>query len=128
MADEAWNIDMDPAKTITVRVEGDFYRITEMLGDAVGSTITAFEVTSTPPQYAEDTPCYACDTHRHNRLNLYSVRAIAEDTSETEPRYIMAQHEEAAALLYHKARAQEHENVACEIVVSKIADAEVCDE
>ena len=63
-----------------------------------------------------------------NRLHLYFVRTIADDTSETEPRYIMAPHDEEAALLYHKARAREHGNEPCEIVVSKIADAGVSDE
>ena len=40
----------------------------------------------------------------------------------------MALHEEGAACLYHKSRARDHENILCEVVVSKVADAEVCDE
>ena len=62
-----------------------------------------------------------------NRLNLYAVWTINSDTSETEKTYIMALHEEGAACLYHKSRARDHGNILCEVVVSKVADAEVCD-
>lgn len=62
-----------------------------------------------------------------NLLNLFKVYTINDDTSETDPRYIMALTEEGAAVLYHKARAREHGNYLCEIIVSKLADAEVCD-
>lgn len=62
-----------------------------------------------------------------NRLNLYSVWTINSDTSETEKVYIMALHEEGAACLYHQSRARDHGNILCEVVVSKVADAEVCD-
>jgi hypothetical protein len=62
-----------------------------------------------------------------NRLHLYAVWTINADTSETEKVYIMALHEEGAACLYHQSRARDHGNILCEIVVSKVADSEVCD-
>jgi hypothetical protein len=75
-------------------------------------------------------PCLGCveEDSSANRLHLYAVWTIASDTSETEKTYIMALHEEGAACLYHKARARDHGNILCEVVVSKVADAEVCDE
>lgn len=78
------------------------------------------------PDYAEDLSAVPVDPEA-NRLNLYAVWTINSDTSETEKIYIMALHDEAAACLYHKARARDHGNIMCEIMVSKVADAEVCD-
>lgn len=74
-------------------------------------------------------PCLGCveEDSSANRLHLYAVWTIAWDTSETEKVYIMALHEEGAAWLYHKSRARDHDNMLCEVMVSKIADAEVCD-
>ena len=79
------------------------------------------------PDYAKDLSDVPVDPDA-NRLHLYAVWTINSDTSETEKTYIMALHEEGAACLYHKARARDHENILCEVVVSKVADAEVCDE
>lgn len=62
-----------------------------------------------------------------NMLSLFKVFTINEDTSETDGIFVMALSEAGAACLYHKARAREHGNILCEVVVSKIADAEVCD-
>lgn len=62
-----------------------------------------------------------------NRLHLFKVFTINEDTSETDGIFVMALCEAGAACLYHKARAREHDNILCEVVVSKVADAEVCD-
>lgn len=62
-----------------------------------------------------------------NRLHLFKVFTINEDTSETDGIFVMALCEAGAACLYHKARAREHGNILCEVVVSKVADAEVCD-
>lgn len=62
-----------------------------------------------------------------NRLHLFKVFTINEDTSETDGIFVMALTEDGAACLYHKARAREHGNILCEVVVSKVADAEVCD-
>ena len=79
-------------------------------------------------------PCLGCAPKTYlpvdpdaNRLNLYAVWTINSDTSETEKVYIMALHEEGAACLYHQSRARDHGNILCEVVVSKVADAEVCD-
>jgi hypothetical protein len=41
---ERSTIDMDPARTHWVRIEGDFDAICDLLGDAVGTKIDAFEV------------------------------------------------------------------------------------
>ena len=41
-------IDMDPARTLFVRVEGDHDLICDLLGNAVGTEIEAFEVVDTP--------------------------------------------------------------------------------
>lgn len=79
------------------------------------------------PDYAKDLSDVPVDPDA-NRLNLYAVWTIGADTSETEKVYIMALHEEGAACLYHKSRARDHGNILCEVVVSKVADAEVCDE
>jgi len=62
-----------------------------------------------------------------NRLHLFKVFTINEDTSETDGIFVMALTEDGAACLYHKARAREHGNILCEVVVSKVADSEVCD-
>lgn len=62
-----------------------------------------------------------------NMLSLFKVYTINDDTSETDPIFIMALTEEGAACLYHKSRARDHGNIMCEIVVSKLFDAEVCD-
>lgn len=62
-----------------------------------------------------------------NLLNLYAVWTINSDTSETDKVYIMALTEDGAACLYHQSRARDHGNILCEVVVSKVADAEVCD-
>lgn len=81
-----------------------------------------------------DPPCKGCTPKTYlpvhpdaNRLHLFKVYTINEDTSETDGIFVMALTEDGAACLYHKARARDHGNILCEVVVSKVADAEVCD-
>lgn len=78
------------------------------------------------PDYAKDLSAVPVDPDA-NRLHLFKVFTINEDTSETDGIFVMALCEAGAACLYHKARAREHGNILCEVVVSKVADAEVCD-
>lgn len=85
-----------------------------------------------------DPPCIGCappsapapvaDAVEPIRLHLFSVYTIASDLTESDPVYVMARHEEGAACLFHKARARDHDNIICEVIVSKVQDAEVCDE
>ena len=60
--DNAWSIDMDPKKTTTVRIEGDFDKVCDLLSEAVHRQINAYEITKMPedqsssktvPKYAE---------------------------------------------------------------------------
>lgn len=139
-------IDMDPKREHLVRIEGCFPEICDMLGEAVeAKQIDSYEVIDAPhfdiPDNGcgcmGDPPCKGCSDEADlsevpvdsdaNRLNLYAVWTINGDTSETEKVYIMALHEEGAACLYHQSRARDHGNILCEVVVSKVADAEVCD-
>lgn len=120
---------MDPKKTVEVRIEGDWEQIVDILDDQVGKRIDAFEITKMPDGTRPNPPCFGCGhVQPANRLHLYSVRATYADASEEEPCFIMAIDREDAAALYHMARARDHGNVPSEIIVSKIADAGVCDE
>jgi hypothetical protein len=63
-----------------------------------------------------------------NRLHLFKVYTIDDDLSESDPVFVMARSEDGAACLFHKARARDQDNILCEVIVSKVQDAEVCDE
>ena len=84
----------------------------------------------------QDPPCKGCkrdsqpipDAVDVNRLHLFKVYTIASDLTESDPVFVMARHEEGAAALFHKARARDQENILCEVIISKVQDAEMCDE
>jgi hypothetical protein len=120
MRHDTWSIDMNPARTYIVRIEADFEKINDLLANAVGREIDAYDF---PP-----TAC--CDSSREeldNKLHLYKVYTIASDLTESDPVFVMARSKEGAACLFHKARARDCENTICEVIVSKLQDAEVCD-
>ena len=53
------------------------------------------------------------------QFDLYMIRATRRDTSEDEPTYVMARHEEEAVSLWHALNAADHEE-ACELTVTRI--------
>lgn len=63
-----------------------------------------------------------------NRLHLFSVYTVDADMREGDRFYIMAQHDEAAVTLFHKARARDRSNMNCELIVNMISHAENADE
>lgn len=63
-----------------------------------------------------------------NRLHLFSIYTVDADMREGGRFYIMAQHDEAAVTLFHKARARDRHNLNCELIVDMISHAENADE
>lgn len=141
------SIDMNPAKEYFVRIEAtDTQRVHDLLSESVGNEISAYEIVLQPNDNGcgccNDPPCIGCadaidkqglseaekSALEPNRLHLFSVYTIASDLTESDPVYVMARHEAGAACLFHKARARDHDNTICEVIVSKVQDAEVCDE
>ena len=59
-------------------------------------------------------------------LHLYRVRLIFLDLTECDPVFVMARHDEEAAMLVHKARARDTHD-ACEVIVSMVQNGEECD-
>ena len=86
----------------------------------------------------QDPPCIGCAPAKPpapevqmepmNCLSLFKVYTIDSDLCESDPIFVMARTEDGAACLFHKARARDFDNILCEVIVSKVQDAEVCDE
>jgi hypothetical protein len=210
--DNAWSIDMDPKKTMTVRIEGDFDKVCDLLSEAVHREINAYEITKMPedqrsskvvPKWAEtgtarfvcnnlwkpekntaimslqfdtennlppdvqaqelvnsfndtthfrvrlesvipadngcgcmqDPPCKGCKRDSQpipkqdvNRLHLFAIYTIGEDLSSSPTVYVMARHDQEAVSIFHKSHSKEHENQACELVVTLVQHCELGDE
>jgi hypothetical protein len=61
------------------------------------------------------------------QFDLYMIRATYSDTSEEDPYYVVARHEEEAMMTWHLLNAADLEN-SCELTVTKIQSREAAHE
>jgi hypothetical protein len=98
--DNAWSIDMDPKKTTTVRIEGDFDKVCDLLSEAVHREINAYEITKMPedqssskvvPKWAETgTARFVCNNLWKPEKNT-AIMSLQFDTENNLPPDVQAQ-------------------------------------
>jgi hypothetical protein len=82
----------------------------------------------------QDPPCKGCRLSSQpikqdvNRLHLFAIYTIGEDLSSSPTVYVMARHDQEAVSIFHKSHSKEHENQACELVVTLVQHCELGDE
>jgi len=83
----------------------------------------------------QDPPCKGCKRDSQpipkqdvNRLHLFAIYTIGEDLSSSPTVYVMARHDQEAVSIFHKSHSKEHENQACELVVTLVQHCELGDE
>ena len=76
------SIDMNPARTYTVRIEADFEKINDVLAEAVGNEIDAYEFGCGCKQ---DPPCMGCNKPSEKYRGFY---ATIQYYDEDEAKYV----------------------------------------